>query len=105
MEAQIGHNTIAGEKELHHLKGVFVLIPNLLFRGTSALVVVILFAAIAGYCWYKSRKQAREGYSRPSSTRRDGEPMGGGFLGLFAKGKRSNRPKLRLDDQDDTNEL
>ncbi|KAI7879403.1 alpha/beta-hydrolase [Lichtheimia hyalospora FSU 10163] len=73
--------------------------------GTSALIVVILFAGIAGYCWYKSKKQAREGYTRPSSTTRDGEPMGGGFLGLFGKGKRSNRPKLRLDDQDDTNEL
>ncbi|KAI8137123.1 serine carboxypeptidase-domain-containing protein [Fennellomyces sp. T-0311] len=75
--------------------------------GTSALVVVILFAGIAGYCWYRSRKQTREGYSRSTSR---GAPssnkvFGGGFLGLFGKNKRNNRPKLRLDDQDDTNEL
>ncbi|KAI9311883.1 Alpha/Beta hydrolase protein, partial [Dichotomocladium elegans] len=70
--------------------------------GTSALIIVIFIACAFGYCWYKSRKQAREGYRQPLSNN---EPMGGGFLGLFGKGNRSNWSKLRLGDQDDTNEL
>ncbi|KAI9271802.1 serine carboxypeptidase-domain-containing protein [Phascolomyces articulosus] len=77
--------------------------------GTSALIVVLLFAGLLGYCWCKSRK-GKQGYSRPPTTSRgapasSGTVFGGGFLGLFGKGKQNKRPKLRLDDQDDTNEL
>lgn len=74
-------------------------------RGTSALIVVILFAGLAGYCWYRSRQQAREGYSRPGA-RRGSHTAGSGLLGrLLGRDGRSKRTKLRLDDQDDTNEL
>lgn len=78
--------------------------------GTSALIVVLLFTALLGYCWCKNRKSKQEGYRVPPSSRgapgsSSGAVFGGGFLGLFGKGKRNKRPKLRLDDQDDTNEL
>ncbi|KAI7853199.1 serine carboxypeptidase-domain-containing protein [Circinella umbellata] len=80
--------------------------------GTSALIVVLLFTGLLGYCWYKNRKNKQQGYRAPPSSRgapgsssSPGRVFGGGFLGLFGKGKRNKRPKLRLDDQDDTNEL
>ncbi|KAI9491365.1 serine carboxypeptidase-domain-containing protein [Zychaea mexicana] len=80
--------------------------------GTSALIVVLLFAGLLGYCWYRNRKNKQQhGYERRPSASSRGAPassttvFGGGFLGLFGKGKRNKRPKLRLDDQDDTNEL
>ncbi|ORZ03599.1 Alpha/Beta hydrolase protein [Syncephalastrum racemosum] len=70
--------------------------------GTSALIVVILFAAIAGYCFYRSRKtsgNADYDYRSQSST-----GWFAGLLGLFGRNKRQ-KTKLRLGDHDDTNEL
>lgn len=72
------------------------------FRGTSALIVVILFAAIAGYCFYRSRKsRSSDDYdyrTKPSTG------WFAGLLGFLGRNKRTKN-KLRLGDQDDTNEL
>ncbi|KAJ8663593.1 hypothetical protein O0I10_000838 [Lichtheimia ornata] len=67
--------------------------------GTLALIVVICFAGVLGYCWYKSRKPAFQGYGPTGSHMDGGEGLG--IIGLQKK----RHAKLRIDDQDDTNEL
>lgn len=61
-----------------------------------------------GFCWYRSRRDG--GYTPASrgapgkSGGSDGGPVGW-ILGLLGKTRRGRNPTLRLDDQDDTNEL
>lgn len=68
--------------------------------GTLTLIVVICFAGVLGYCWYKSRKPAFQGYG-PTGSHMDG----GEGLGIFTKKRSTQRTKFRLEDHDDTNEL
>ncbi|KAG0189218.1 vacuolar sorting protein VPS33/slp1 [Apophysomyces sp. BC1034] len=60
--------------------------------GVPALAIVTLLAAIFACCWYCSKKTPKES-NAPFAWLR----------GFFGKDKRAK--KLRLDDQDDTNEL
>ncbi|KAI8366746.1 Alpha/Beta hydrolase protein [Radiomyces spectabilis] len=71
--------------------------------GTSALIVVILFGAIAGFCWYRSRKNARQGYMSDLSTQPKG-PLSRLFA-MFGKFGSSDHRKLRLQDPEESNEL
>lgn len=68
-------------------------------RGTSTLIVVILFAGIAGFCWYRS-------------SRRGGARLGLGSRPTFISkligksGLRGGGTRLKIpQDGDDSNEL
>ncbi|KAI7878790.1 alpha/beta-hydrolase [Lichtheimia hyalospora FSU 10163] len=75
--------------------------------GTLALIFVICFAGVLGYCWYKSRKPAFQGYGPTGAHMDGGEGLGiiGGISGIVQKKRSSKSTKLRLDDGNDTNEL
>ncbi|KAL0082287.1 serine carboxypeptidase-domain-containing protein [Phycomyces blakesleeanus] len=75
--------------------------------GTSALIFVILFAALLGYCWYRSRKQDRGNYSSaPSrSTQAPSRGIMGRIAGFFTECQVTPKPKFRLNDPYDDNEL
>ncbi|KAI9323606.1 Alpha/Beta hydrolase protein [Dichotomocladium elegans] len=73
--------------------------------GWIALAGFIMLAAAigAGYYWYGKKKNARKEYHSTAA----GVTSGGlrGLFSIFSRNRRRPRPKLRLDDHDETNEL
>jgi hypothetical protein len=76
-----------------------LLIYAVLSRGTSTLIVVIIFACVAGFCWYRSSRGGKSRLRLSSKPKFLSKLIG--KTGLRGRGMRLKIPQ----DRDDINEL